>query len=465
MKSAKLGLVSTLSSAQRRLFLKALIASGFAASIQRQQALALTAPDYKALVCINLAGGNDGENTLIRSDSTGYQNYASVRTAASGINIPQSQLLPIQPASVSAPFGLHPSCAALRVLFEQKKLAVVANMGMLTHPSTRQSLTAQPTMRPANLFSHTDQDLAMQSADHSGFNRIGWGGRIADRLDAFNPGTLFPPLTTIGGMKTFTSGQASIPLAVPMFPSFNLGGSGDGQRQYDALRDAALSEILAQSRSNTFDLAAQVLAEEGLASSSVVFPILNNAKSVVTPIFGSLSSQIALQLKTIAWMLEGRSQIQLNRQVFFAQQGSYDTHGSQISVHALLLTDLSAAINAFQQAVDALGLTNNVTTFTLSEFGRTFKPAASAGTDHGWGNYAFVLGGAVKGGDFYGTLPTQTLDGPDDMGNAGRWIPTTSLAQYGATLTRWLGLSEADLSYVFPTLSAFPNSNVGFMKA
>ena len=453
-----------LASSQRRTLLKALAASGLLTSMARQQTLAQTAADYKAIVCIYLQGGNDGENTLIRTDSAGYQNYAAVRTPSSGVNIAQGQLLPIQPPSVNAPFGFHPSCVGLKTLFDQKKLAVVANMGMLVRPSTRASLNDMASTRPPNLFSHTDQELAMQSGDHSGFNRIGWGGRIADRLDSFNPGTLFPPLITASGMRTFTSGLSSIPLFVPNNAYFALYSSGDGQGQFDALRDAALREILVQSRSNTYDLAAQLLSEEGLAASSVAFPILRNDKSIVTPFFSALTSQIAGQLKTAALMLEGRTQTKLKRQVFFTNQGGYDTHGSQLGIHATLLKDLSDAMLAFQKAVEALGLGNSVTAFTLSDFGRTLKPASGDGTDHGWGNYAFVLGGAVKGGDFYGTVPTQQLDGPDDMGNAGRWIPTTSLAQYGATLTRWLGISEADLSYVFPTLSAFPNSNVGFMK-
>ena len=454
-----------LASAQRRTLLKAFAASGLLASIARQQTQAQTDADYKAMVCINLNGGNDGENTLIRADTAGYQNYAAVRTPASRTNIAQAQLLPIQPASLSTPYGFHPSCAGLKTLFDQRKLAVVTNMGMLVRPSTRASLNDSTSTRPPNLFSHADQELAMHSADHSGFNRIGWGGRIADRLDPFNPGTLFPPLITTSGMRTFTSGLSSIPLFVPNNPYFALYSSGDGQGQFDALRDAALREILVQSRSNTYDLAAQLLSEEGLAASSVVFPILKNAKSIVTPFFSKLTSDIAGQLKTVALMMEGRAQTKLKRQVFYSAQGGYDTHGSQLGIHSNLLKDLSDAMLAFQNAVEALGLANNVTAFTLSEFGRTLKPASGDGTDHGWGNYAFVLGGAVKGGDFYGTMPTLILNGPDDMGDAGRWIPTTSLAQYGATLTRWLGLSEADLSYVFPTLSAFPNSNVGFMKA
>ena len=448
----------------RRRLLKAFATTGLLAAIERNNALAQNAPDYKALVCIYLQGGNDGENTIIRSDSAGYAHYASVRSAASGVNIEQRLLLPIQPASLAAQHGLHPSCAGMKGLFDKKKLAVVANMGMLVQPSTRAALQTQGQNRPANLFSHNDQELEMQSGDYSGFGRVGWGGRVADKLDPLNPGTLFPPLVTTSGMRTFTSGRNSIPLAVPNNPYFTLYSSGEGRYQYDVLRDAALREILEQRRTNTYDLAAQLLAEEGLAAASVVFPILKNDKSIVQPFFANLHSDISQQLKNVALLIEGRNLTQMKRQVFYSHQGGYDTHGGQLASQASLLRDLSEALVAFQSATEAVGLGNNVTVFTLSDFGRTFKPATSAGTDHGWGNYAFVLGGAVKGGDFYGTLPSLTLNGPDDVGDSGRWIPTTSLEQYAAPLVRWLGIAEADLPYVLPNIGAFGAGNVAFMR-
>ena len=453
-----------MSSPIRRRLLKAFAASGLLAAIERNNVLAQTAPNYKALVCIYLGGGNDGENTVLRNDSSGYAAYAAVRNTSSGLNIEQRQLLPIQPASLATPLGLHPSCTGLKNFFDAKKLAIVANMGMLVQPSTRAALQTQGQRRPANLFSHSDQELELQSGEHNGFGRVGWGGRIADKLDPLNPGTLFPALVTTAGMKTFTSGRNSIPLAVPNNPYFTLYSSGDGRYQYDVLRDAALREILQQTQTNTYDLAAQLLAEEGLAAASVVFPILKNDKSVVTPFFAKLSSDISQQLKTIALLLEGRAQTQMKRQLFFSSQGGYDTHGGQLGDQANLLRDLSDALVAFQSATESLGLGNSVTTFTLSDFGRTFKPATNAGTDHGWGNYAFVLGGAVKGGDLYGTLPSLVLNGPDDVSDAGRWIPTTSLEQYAAPMVRWLGIAEADMPYVLPNMGAFGAGNVAFMR-
>ena len=447
----------------RRRLLQALAASGFLGFLERNVVLAQGAPDDRALVCVFQTGGNDGENTLVRFDAPGYQNYATIRPVASGLNIAQSQLLPIQSARGGPPFGFHPACSPLQALFNQKQLAVVANVGMLVQPSAKGGLEAQTTPRPANLFSHSDQMLALQSADHRGLTRGGWGGRVADRIDAMYSGTLFPPLTSVNGLQTFVFGQQSVPLTVPPNPYFTLYSSGQGQFQFDALRDATLREILAQEQTNVYDIVAQLLSEEGLAASSVVFPILQNKNSIVPPIFANLSTQVAAQFRTIAQLIEGRAETQLKRQVFFVQQGGYDTHGSQASIHQGLLDELSDGVGAFQTALNALGVANSVTTFTLSDFGRTFKPAASAGTDHGWGNYAFVVGGAVKGGDFYGTLPVQALNGPDDLGNAGRWIPTTSLEQYGATLVRWLGIPEADLPYVFPNIGAFGNTNLGFM--
>jgi uncharacterized protein (DUF1501 family) len=453
---------ASLASPQRRRLLKSAAATMLLATARSNVALA-DASDYKALVCIYLEGGNDGENTLIRYDNAGYQAYAAIRTVASGINIPQAQLLPIQPATLPAPFGFHPACAPLKSLFDAKQLAVVANMGILVQPSTKFGLEAQAAPRPANLFSHSDQALAQQSADPAGFTRVGWGGRVADRLDAAYPENLFPSLISTNGMKTFASGTTSIPLTVPEYPYFALHASGDNQAPFDALREGAMREILAQSSANIYDRFGQLLSQDGLNASSVVQPILQAGNSVVAPYFANLNSSIARQLRMIATLIEGRAQTGLKRQVFFAQQWGYDTHGSQPPIHHGLLSELSLAIKAFQDAMSALGTAGNVTTFTLSDFGRTLKPASNVGTDHGWGNYAFVIGGAVKGGDFYGKVATQALNGPDDLGTDGRWIPTTSLEQYGATLARWLGISEGDLPYIFPNIGAFPNTNLGFM--
>jgi len=447
----------------RRRLLQWLGASALAAG-QRGVA-AQGAPDYKALVCIFLDGGNDGENTLIRYDTSGYQAYAAIRTPASGLNIPQGQLLPIQPARGGPPYGFHPACAPLKALFDQKRLAVVANMGQLVQPTNRFALESQGAPRPANLFSHNDQQLAQQSADASGFTRVGWGGRVADKLGTHNAGTLFPPLISTNSARVFCNGLTTIPLLVGRGTFYGLSGSGATFQatQFDALRLAALQEIASRRRDNAYEMVGQLYAEEGLASIGVVAPIVRNPASIVPQHFAGVSGDVAAQLQSVAKLIEGRAAIGLRRQVFFVYQGGYDTHGSQLGLQSALLGDLTQGLQAFQSALDALGMTQSVTTFTLTDFGRTMKPASDNGTDHGWGNYAFVVGGAVRGGDFYGTVPTMALNGPDDFGKEGRWIPTTSLEQYGATLCRWFGIAEGDLPYVFPNIGAFANTNMGFM--
>jgi uncharacterized protein (DUF1501 family) len=453
----------SLASPQRRRLLQALAASGLMGALERNVALARTAPDYKALVCIYQQGGNDGENTLVPYDKRGYANYAAIRTPVSGLNIAQADLLPIQPTRLSTPFGFHPACTPLKTLFDRKNLAVVANVGMLVRLSTKAGLETQGAPRPANLFSHADQQLALQSGDYTGFNRVGWGGRIADKLEALNAGRIFPSLISTSGLRTFASGQTSVPLTVPEYASLTLLNSGAGQQSFDALRDAALREILAQPTANVYDRVAKGYSEAGFAAASTVYPILQNPASIVPQFFAGLETSVARQLRTVALLVEGREQTELKRQVFYVNQSGYDTHAAQVPLHHKLLGDLAQALEAFQGAMTALGIVNNVTTFTLSDFGRTLKPASALGTDHGWGNYAFVIGGAVKGGDFYGTVPASVLNGPDDLGQDGRWIPTTSLEQYGATLARWLGIAEADLPYVFPNIGAFSNTNLGFM--
>lgn len=439
-------------------------ACGVLAALGRGTALAQAASNYKALVCIALVGGNDGENTLVRYDNAGYQHYASIRTPASGINIPQGQLLPVQPASVATPFGFHPSCGGFKALFDQRKLAVVANVGPLVQRVTKAGLEHQGSPQPANLFSHNDQQLAMESADYTGLVRTGWGGRAVDRIEPFNAGSLFPAMVSIGGMQPFLNGETIVPLTLSESPGVGIHGSGvPGALNHDPLREAAVRNILALERDNVYDTVAQNMSRKGIESASVVTPLLQNPASIVAPFFNSLGSSISRQLKNVALLIEGRATTGMKRQVFYVSQGGYDTHGSQSGTHQYLLGDLSAAVKAFQDAMTAIGMADSVTSFTLSDFGRAFKPAADNGTDHGWGNYGFVVGGAVRGGDIYGTLPNQTLNGPDDFGDAGRWIPSTSLDQFAAPLVRWLGVPESDMPYVLPNLATFPGPLPAFI--
>ena len=385
----------------------------------------------------------------------------AIRTPASGVNIARADLHPIQPASGSTALGFHPACAALKSMFDRRRLAILANVGMLATTSTRDALEKAGAPRPANLFSHSDQQRALQSADARGHGPDRLGGAHVDRMERHERSRL-PPAVAMAQWGIFGNGERSIPITIPLGASTEPAISPDPAA--DALANAAMRDIVGQRRINAFDATAQAYALEGLSASAVVTPILRAQRTVSDRFLGRQTSEVAQQLRNVALMIEARAQTGLRRQIFFVLQGNYDTHGSQSPAQHRLLGDLSAAMASFHDAMVALGLGSSVTTFTLSDFGRTFKPAANKGTDHGWGNYAFVAGGAVRGGDIYGTLADQSLGGPDDLGNAGRWIPSTSLEQYGATLARWFGVAETDLAYVFPNIGAFARTDIGFMQ-
>ena len=447
----------------RRDFLRrsgALTAAGLAGSLDlvSLSAHAQAAADYRALVCIFLFGGNDGNNLLLPADSAGYAQYAAVRGAGSGIALTQAELLPIQPANLDTPFGLHPALKELQPLFAGGQLAAIANVGTLTQPTSKAQYAAG--VRPDSLYSHSDQQNQWQTSIASGAARTGWGGRLADVL-APQAGGAFPVITSTAGVTLFVTGTASRPLAIPVTGGFGLSGYNNGPAAKARL--AALNSLLAIDRGNTFVDAASAITEQAIALSATVNPILTSTASAVAPLFAGQSSSIARQLLAVARMIEARAATGARRQIFFVSLGGFDTHANQLATQQTLFGQLSPAWKAFYDATVQLGVAQQVTSFTLSDFGRTFKPAAGGGSDHAWGNHHLVLGGAVKGGMLYGRYPTLTLAGPDDAEREGRWIPTTAVDQYGATLAKWLGASTTDLAQVFPNLARFPVDNLGFL--
>ena len=446
----------------RRQFLGALSAGGLAARLAPITALGLganaraqAAADYKALVCVFLYGGVDGNNLVVPIDSAGYAQYLGVRTVASGVNLTQAELLPIQPAS-TGPYGLHPELSDIAPLFGQKKLAILANVGPLNQPTTKANYFS---VRPDNLFSHSDQQNEWQSSVSTGVSRSGWGGRIADATASMNAG--FPVVTSIAGTSLFMVGNATSPLALPATGGLALSGFNGGAAANARL--AAMQAILAADRDNAYVRAAGDITAQALSLSGTVNPILASNASSVQSLFAGQTGSIAQQLLQVAKLIEARAQTGARRQVFFVSLGGFDTHSGELATLTNLLGQLSPALRSFYDATVQLGVADRVTTFTLSDFGRTFQPASGAGTDHAWGNHHFILGGAVRGGEMYGRYPTLARAGPDDADTSGRWIPTTSVEQYGATLARWFGLDTAQLTTVFPNLGRFSPSDIGFL--
>lgn len=410
--------------------------------------------DYKALVCIFLFGGNDGNNMVVPIDSR-YAGYQSVRGP---LALPQGQLLPLQSGG-QAIYGLHPNMPELQGYFNnQKNLAILANVGTLVQPTTQAMYKSYKNL-PRNLFSHSDQQDQWQSAQLTGVPLSGWAGKVADSLQsAYNGTAKFPPILSVSGNAIFCTGINSQPFT--MDP-----GSTPGLQGFDSSA-ASQARFVAAQQLLTFDSGLSLVqAANAVTGQAVQYSVvLSNALKNIPPLQTVFpKNYLADQLKQVAQVIAAQGSLGVRRQIFFCSYGGFDTHGDQLVQHVKLLSELSQSMSAFYQATQELGVANQVTTFTVSEFGRTLEPGSNAGTDHAWGNHQLALGGAVKGNTLYGTFPTLALGGPDDADQNGRWIPTTALDQYGATLATWFGVSAANLPSVFPNLANFSTKNLGFL--
>ena len=435
---------------------------------ERREETAVLGNDYKALVCIFLNGGNDGNNSVVPNYAAGYAQYAAARQAQ-GLAIAQNSLLPITPPSMGGQvYGLHPAMSALHPLFAQGKMAVVCNVGCLVQPLTRATYQGGAP-RPYQLFSHPDQVEQARTAISSYKSTTGWGGRVADRTGILNPGAGIPMVTSIAGATLFNIGSNTSPLVVTAAPTpLNqvLTLNGFGTATDELARRSAMDNARQQDLNYTMIQQASVLTQQAVNVSQQL-----STDPTLTVTFPATS--LGNQLKQVAKLLKFRTQLNMNRQIFFVELGGFDHHSSQITPHNSLLMQVSQAIKAFYDETVAQGIASQVTTFTLSDFNRTLNPAGSGGnvgSDHGWGGPLFVIGGAVAGGNFYGRptsngtfIPTLVNGGPDDADARGRFIPSVSVEQYAATLGRWYGLAEADIPLVFPNINNFSTSNLGFM--
>jgi uncharacterized protein (DUF1501 family) len=435
------------------------------------------ASDYKALVCIFLFGGNDCNNTIIPLDSE-YNSYSSVRNA-SGLAIPQSSLisLPNSTGGGGRPFGMHPNLSpevatpstakGLLDIWNAQKLAVLFNMGNLIQPLTKAQYQAN-IGKPYQLFSHSDQQTQQQTVVSNGASQTGWGGRTADNTGLLNGAVPLPMAVSVAGTSLFTTGQTTRPLAIAPAPTpvsqvLVLNASG-GTGADQSARKSTHSQLL------QMDLGLSLVKTSSETTSAA---LVASAALSTDPSVGTFpNSSLGNQLKQVAKLVKLKDVLGMKRQIFFCSMGGYDTHTNQTSStfggnQGNNFTQLSQAMRAFYDEMVAQGTNDMVTTFTQSDFGRTLQPsgtgAAAVGSDHAWGNHAFIMGGGVLGRAFYGAYPILSLGGPDDTDSRGRWIPTTSTDQYAATLASWFGLAPADIAKVFPNLYRFASSNLGFL--
>lgn len=448
--------------------------------------------DYRALVCIFLAGGNDGNNVVIPNHSdaslSNYTSYSNVR-AASTLALAQNTLLPITvPRMNNLSYGLHPNLGiqtqngttivnnGIHELYGLGKMAIVTNVGTLVAPMTRAQWQNGSIQRPYQLFSHSDQVNQYQSGRSDTQSYTGWGGRLSDQRTApDNPSGLIPMITSIAGAQLFTSGQTTLPMAIAAAPTgLNqvLNPQGFNTTAPSVARLNAFNQLRSQDLSSDVVAAASHVTDQAMQANAAL-----QVPQEVTVVFPT--SNLGNQLKQVARLIKKRNELTVNRQIFYVQVGGFDTHSSQNAANGQvgLMTTVAQAMRAFYEEMIIQELSDKVTQFTMSDFSRTFGPAgtgAVVGTDHAWANHHFVLGGAVTASDFYGVntsngtpYPTLTMNGPDDAdsgtGARGRWIPTTSVEQYAATLATWYGLPAANLIDVFPKINNFPITNLGFM--
>ncbi len=446
----------------RRQFLTSLSAGALASSLD-SFAWAQTAPgnDYKALVCIFLYGGNDGNNMVIPAENAAYNQYASIRTAASGLNIAQADLIKFKAGNMTEALGLNPNMKNLRSVAEAGKLAVLGNVGTMVAPVTKAEYLAYKN-RPDNLFSHNDQQNQWQAAISDDASRIGWGGRLADAIASLNGSATFPVTTSVAGSTLYITGNAQGALTIPSTGAFQLNGYDTSVAKQARL--TALNQLLALNKEHALMKTAGDQIQQAVSLAGMVNPIITNTASPMTPLFTTAGNSLAVQLLQVAKLIEARATIGLKRQIFFVSLGGFDTHTNQITAQGDLLADVGDAMKSFYDATVALGIANNVTTFTLSDFGRTFKPAAggSPGSDHAWGNHHLIMGGAVKGG-LYGRMPVHELGGSDDVAKEGRWLPNVAVDQYAATLAAWFGVPTSQIAQVAPNIGKFANPNLGFL--
>ena len=428
------------------------------------EAAAFSSDGYKALVCVFLYGGNDNGNTLIPYDDASHAEYTRARDA-----------LAVSRASLSATalttdgagrqHALAPQLAPLKPLFDQGQLALQLNVGPLLQPTTLAQYQARSVPLPPKLFSHNDQQSVWQSSAAEGSVR-GWGGRLGDLALSGNGGQSLFTCMSVTGNAVFLSGSQALAYQIGAGGAVAIKGvtADDGMYSAAACREA-LRTLITQSRSHVLENELNRITSRSLDSQATLSSALAGSAgqfdAVLPDEVGGAKRTLNQQLKMVARLIAARSQLGLKRQVFMVSLNGFDTHDNLTNRHPALLTELGAALAGFQQAVDALGVGQQVTTFTASDFGRTMT-SNSGGSDHGWGSHHMVMGGAVRGGAYYGQAPEALLGGPEDVGQ-GRYIPSTSVDQYAATLARWFGVSESEMALVAPSIGNFNQRDLGFL--
>ncbi|KQN90999.1 hypothetical protein ASE95_12075 [Sphingomonas sp. Leaf231] len=412
---------------------------------------------FRAMVGVFLFGGNDGWNMLVPTDPAAYGAYVSARQT---IALPPSAVTPLAGSGL----GLHQAMASLAPIWDKGAMALVLNAGTLATPLTKATYLSRPDLRPSNLMSHSDEQEHWQGLRAQSVNRDGFMGRLHDRMST---GSGVPPVISFAGNNVALIGQQAQPLVLPsrsVLTRWDSGNSAVEAAVASLAGGTGLDDVTASTAQTVTDAYAMT------AATSAVLGATGSVEAFfVDPATGAaLTSDVSQQLKRVARMIEARSTFGHTRQSFFVSQGGYDTHDNQVAngsvatgIHANLLRDLALALSAFYKAMEALSLQDNVTAFTMSDFGRTYRGNAQLGSDHAWGNNHLVIGGGVTPKSVFGRYPDPTLGGADDISNEGRFLPTMAQEEYLGAILKWHGVADGDMGYVVPNWNTWSTNGRG----
>ena len=427
--------------------------------------------EYRALVCLFLNGGNDSFNMLAPYSGQAYTDYANIRQDLALVpnysNPLLSQLLPITPLNYDGPpLGVHYGMPELHQLFEDGNAAFVSNVGTLVEPITKAEYNNGSVPLPLGLFSHSDQIEQWQTSLPDTRTAVGWAGRIADLLSSLNSNDKVSMNISLSGSNVWQSGLSVFEYAITPDGAVGLDGYQSGWQPNSTLSQIRSSAVDGQLAVQYGNLFAQAFAKSKKDAVDA-YEIFSGATSAELP--GSVAfpgTNLAQQLRMVAKTIAGRGQLGVQRQTFFVSLGGWDHHDEVLNNQAAMLPVVSQAVGAFYEALVALGVQDQVTLFSCSDFGRTLT-SNGQGSDHAWGGNHFVVGGGVNGRQVFGQYPDLVENNPLDVGR-GRLIPTTSADEYFAELALWLGVSKASLPLVLPNIDRFYNTTseswpVGFL--
>lgn len=431
------------------------------ASTAAAQTIPSGGSDYKALVCLFLAGGADSYNFLPPYGINEYNEYSAVRA---NLALPQDSILPITLANpIGKELGMHPGMTELHSMFQAGNLAWVTNVGTLIEPTTLAQYEAESTRLPLGLYSHADQIKQWQTSVPQSGDAIGWAGRTADLLHSLNDNDKISMNISIAGSNVWQNGNNTFQYSIS-----SDGNGSEGLTTHDwhwngyPARGAAIDSMMDIEYENlfkkTFVQSTKNAVDAHEEFSSAVDGITFNT---VFP-----DNYFARQLQMVARTIAARSTLGMRRQTFFVQFGGWDHHDEVLVNMGNMAPVISSAVAAFYSALEEINEQNNVTLFSASDFGRTLT-SNGEGSDHAWGGNHFVAGGAVNGQNVYGTYPDLYQGNPVDTGR-GRLIPTTSVDEYFAELALWFGVSPQDLPIVLPNVTNFmtpgPTGPLGMMS-